>query len=432
MALPLPKVVADVGPGGPMVTSMRGMNALANDMLSNKIKGVEADYAPMTVQAEAASKLAYAKLMGPQFLAKLMGHDPILANMTEAQKKDALNSLYGAGTGQGTGNSLMNMPGHPAQSEGSFGNFLSNKVRGLFGGDQQQPQQQNNALSGRPPIDQSNLSAQDRQGVNALQPGQSNGQQGQGPNSGYAYDAQGNNVVASPQEIVAAANGNSPNAQAQPYRTFSENTANQADIVEEGKELGKARGTAISELGKQYVQDVEAVAPLHRLAELTQSPVFANMRKDIPFFGGLQLQTLAKVGNPEQQRAIGDFIVDTKSAVANTVNSFQGRAMAKEFDFANTMKINDNDTINVMLGKLESLMTFKDATMQRNRIATNLMQKNHMNEGDAYAEANKQVDMNAVRENVANQLSTPIRIKNKKTGETKLVTPKEYNALLNQ
>ncbi len=36
MALPLPKVVADVGPGGPLVTSMGGINALAHNMLKRK------------------------------------------------------------------------------------------------------------------------------------------------------------------------------------------------------------------------------------------------------------------------------------------------------------------------------------------------------------------------------------------------------------
>lgn len=36
MALPLPRVVADVGPGGPLVTAMGGMNALAHNMLKRK------------------------------------------------------------------------------------------------------------------------------------------------------------------------------------------------------------------------------------------------------------------------------------------------------------------------------------------------------------------------------------------------------------
>ncbi len=39
MSLPLPKVVSDVGPGGPLVTSMKGQNALQELMLKNKYYG---------------------------------------------------------------------------------------------------------------------------------------------------------------------------------------------------------------------------------------------------------------------------------------------------------------------------------------------------------------------------------------------------------
>lgn len=97
MALPLPKVVADVGPGGPMVTSMMGTNALTASNLENAINRIKAQYAPVTVPAEAASKLAYANLMGPQFLAKLMNNPDILATMKNPQ--GAVNFVTGAATG---------------------------------------------------------------------------------------------------------------------------------------------------------------------------------------------------------------------------------------------------------------------------------------------------------------------------------------------
>ena len=60
------------------------------------------------------------------------------------------------------------------------------------------------------------------------------------------------------------------------------------------------------------------------------------------------------------------------------------------------------------------------------------MQHDHYNKGDAYQVANDQVDMDAIRANISSQLSTPVRIKNKKTGETKLISPKEYNDMLSQ
>lgn len=58
MALPLPRVVADVGPGGGLVTAMQGMNALTASNLNNQIKRVEAQYAPQMTAAELAYKQA--------------------------------------------------------------------------------------------------------------------------------------------------------------------------------------------------------------------------------------------------------------------------------------------------------------------------------------------------------------------------------------
>jgi len=422
MGLPLPRVVADVGPGGPLVTSMRGMNALASDMLSNKIKGVQADYAPLTTQANAYSKLAYAQLMGPQFLAKLMGHDPILANMTEDQKRAALDKLYGAGSGQGTGNALMNMPSPPAQNQGSFGNFLVNKVRGLLGGQQAQPQA-DNAL-GYPysaSIDQSK------------QPNQNNVAQGnapqiQNPNSGYAYDAQGNNVIASPQEVASIANSNNQNAQAQPYRTFSENTANQASIVAQGKEQGKIRAKAIDEMDQQYQQAIQAEVPLQHMNEIVTNPIFSNMR-NYPWFQGAQLNMKSKVGTPEEQRLIGDFQTTAQNAVAQTVMGFRGRILDKEVDMANKMKINPEDTFQVILGKLPSIEAFNEFTKQRSRMASQLMDKQHISRGDALEIADKQLDSKAIREKIEKMLDYPVTIRSKKTGQSRTIPVSEARKL---
>src|SRR5690349_1453047 len=107
MALPLPRVVPDTGPGGGLVTAMGGMNSLANDMILRKINQIKAQYMPLTTQAEAASKLAYANLMGPQFLAKLLGNDSAIANMGDANAKAALQKAFAAGMGGGTGANLL-------------------------------------------------------------------------------------------------------------------------------------------------------------------------------------------------------------------------------------------------------------------------------------------------------------------------------------
>ncbi len=420
MDIPLPSVISNVAPGGPLVTSMQGRNALIQS-------AAEAKYAEQKAYADAASKIAYANLMGPQFLAKLMGNPDLVATSPQLQDPSTTNKLYQAGMGGGTGNAMLGSPMMgpvpQVQSTSPFEKIV-NAVKSAFNiGAPSNPLaapqtggQPANALynqSGEPsdmPVDQVN--------------------QGKGtaptPTNASSYDKNGRNIVGTPDDINAAANGHK--------KTYAEKVADFRNVTKEGEELGTARGKAIDELGKQYAQDVEGMAPLNRLMEISQSPTFMNMRNSIPGFQELQLNTLKNfTGTPEQKRMIGDYIASSKSVIGNTVRDFQGRAMAKEFDFANQLKIGDNDNIDVILGKLESLTAFKNSTMRRNEIARKLMgAPNHMNEGDAYEAANKQVDMKAIREEISNNLKSPVRVKNQKTGEVKYISPKEYNDLLNK
>ncbi len=139
MALPLPRVVSDVGPGGPLVTAMGGMNSLANENLLRQMNAIKKQYLPTTMQAEAASKLAYANLMGPQFLAKIMGNDSALANMSEDQKRSALEKIYQAGSGQGGGSNPLNQMGGGGfsgigqPSTNSLSGWIANKLKDAFG-----------------------------------------------------------------------------------------------------------------------------------------------------------------------------------------------------------------------------------------------------------------------------------------------------------
>ncbi len=422
--------------GGWINESQQAANALTKQNIENK-------YLPMTKQSEAASKLAYANLMGPQFLAKLMGNPDVVGNSPQLQDPSTLARLYQAGMGQGTGNALVNMPGYPSQDNNSFSGWLTNKIKTLLSGNTQQPQPQNALAYGSP---------------NA-------GGQGNGADSGYGYDKNGNNLVASPQEIANVAGGNnaaqlpagemeaamqawlqSPEAKAKAQQDGMMTIPNQPELLQwyrnkqgipgvtenspqapvasppqgktyaekagafkgeiaQGEEAGRIRARAVDEMDKQYQQAVQAEVPVKHLIDMTQSPVFQKMRSDVPLFQDKQLKVLAKIGTPEEQKAVGDFISTTANAVANTVQGFGGRALDKEFGLAERMKISDNDTWNVMLGKLGSIATFNEMTKQRSRIASKIMDKEHLSRGDALEKADKQVDGDKIRKLVEQKIN---------------------------
>ena len=77
-------------PGG-AINYLRDIN---NTRESNRylkdINKTKAQYAPQTEKANALSKIAYASIVAPQYMAKIMGNNAFAANMTpEQQKKNA-------------------------------------------------------------------------------------------------------------------------------------------------------------------------------------------------------------------------------------------------------------------------------------------------------------------------------------------------------
>lgn len=435
MALPLPRVIPDVGPGGGLVTAMGGMNSLANDMLLRKINQVKAQYAPLTTQAEAASKLAYANLMGPQFLAKLMGNEGALANLNENQKRAALELVRRAGMGQGSGNALMGLGG-PQQGGGNpfarmmqsasgqqednkFSNFLTNALKGVFS---RPPQQGSNPLS--QPMPQQGMT---QQPVSQPQQEASMGSSGRKPQVGdavygeesgdsemdAAYDAWMKTPEAQ-REFTKGEAANIPepeeikawyrNQKGQPMElelkegqepTWAEKTGRFKGEQEQGKEAGKYRAKAQQEIGDSQLGLSHSGAVLDRMTKIVKNPVFQDMRSKVPFFQDKQLNYLMKTGTPEQKQLIGDFLSTAESFIASTVQGFGGRPLVREFDLAQRQKINPSDPVHVAEGKLRAAIALHDIAEKKNDIISGLLDKG-VNLSDAVKRANKMVDVSAI------------------------------------
>lgn len=87
----LPKVVPDTQPGGGLVTALSGLNNLNQNISENAIKQAQAQYAPYTTYADAASKLAYANMLPYQVRATVMSN-PMLW-MALKDNPNAINAM---------------------------------------------------------------------------------------------------------------------------------------------------------------------------------------------------------------------------------------------------------------------------------------------------------------------------------------------------
>jgi hypothetical protein len=140
-----------------------------------------AKYAPQLTQANIAAKNAYANNYHRQLLAQVLGNKDAVAGMKPEQLQALLTQFE-----QGGQNAGQALSGGNIQPKG----ILSQIASGLgFGGSTQN-------------VPQGTL------------PPQPQGQSGSGYNSGYQYDAQGNNVRATEAEIDQAGTGQ-PNTPAQ-------------------------------------------------------------------------------------------------------------------------------------------------------------------------------------------------------------------------
>jgi hypothetical protein len=350
-----------------------GIQEMYNALLQSGAKGY---YAPLTTLADAASKMTYSSLMGPQYIAKLMGNPNIVANSPELKDPATTRMLAQAGMGAGAGNALMNMGGMQ-QGQSPLANAIAH-IKNAFGfGTPSQEGASSNAM---------------------LQP-----QPSMQPEAGTGSS------VASPQEVNSILDttmaNRDKNGTPAPSHSYEENAGQFRGTIAEGEQSGKLRADDIHELGEDQKNLSRSGVTLDRLINTATSPAFQDMRNKVPFFQDKQLRALSKIGSHEEQKMVGDFISTAQNYVADTVNSFKGKALEKEFNLANKMKVDENDTMDVALGKLRALKTLKEIAETKNDTVIGLMEDQHMNLGDAIKRANKLVNTKDIEDRVDKLIS---------------------------
>ncbi len=417
-------------PGGGLNFVMKANNALANENVLRQINQIKKQYEPATLQANAASKLAYSNLMYPQFMAKLMQNPGFLGNTSEEQKRNYLKMLEAAGMGQGTGMNAFNqmqggqgggaLSGIGQPSTNSFSERIKNAFHSLVG---QKPQQQsggNNSLN-MPSQGYDNSS---NPGVSAEGPGPIDsgspfvGRQGHKPHPANQkqpkggvmiegqqwYDKNGNPVYDEEVDISGDPTMNLKLTKGKKNKTYAEKTGEYKGIVEEGKELGRIRAASKKELDQDYQQALQLKQPFERLTKIITNPTFQNLR-NIPGVQKLQMNGKATFGTPEEKKLIGEFQAAARQVVSATVKGFGGRILASEIPLSESMKLSDNDSIEAMLGKAPVIEEFNEMTLQRSRIASKLMKDYHLDKGDALEQADKMVDGEKIRNKIETELN---------------------------
>lgn len=339
---------------------------------ANQLAKLQAQYAPITIPAEASSKLAYANLMGPQFLAKLMSNSDLLANIPEEQKAPLLNYLKTAGT----------------TSYSGLGN------QGMV-----------NPFSKAPNLNPPALSSVDQNAINNMQPGDS-----------YVIGGQGGQSLPLPQ------------VSSTPPKSFAENAGMYSGVKKEGEESGKIRANDIKELN-DIVQDSEnRQTSLDNAGKLLSSPVFEQIRQ-LPAAGQHEIAWYSRYGTPEQQQVAGQFLSTIGEIVTDSASRFKGSFRRGEQSLLMSMKPSTSDTIDNAKGKWQALNLFNKMLSDRSSLTSQYMNQFHINKLEAMHMADKQLNADKLRDQINDAINPKIRIRNKKTGEIRNLSPSEARKL---
>ncbi len=397
----IPNIAAQ-GPGGDILASMNALNTFRNANEERKINAVKAQYAPLTTQAEAASKLAYSNLMGPQYTAKMLAQSGILANMTPAQQQNALKLALGPTQGQGTGANIFNQMQMPQPQESPGKQMINHLLSTLGVGGNEAKQNPMNGMpgNGAPNLQYMPDESQQFGGRNDTLPQNANPQDYTNQNSNPSLTAEDIQAMPAKQrQAILDSNMVSPQTK-QAIKSFQQNAAEAAGVQKQEEQAGTYRAEAAKDLTQEYKQAVQLDAPYKKLASIIKTPEFAELQQ-LPGFRETQMNLLKNfTGTPEQKKMIGQFEAAAKNVVAATIKGFGGRLLASEIPLSESMKLGNNDHVNVMLGKLPVIMEFNELTKQRAKRAANIIEKEHVSELDALERADKELNGDKVREKI--------------------------------
>jgi hypothetical protein len=313
----------------------------------------ELPYAAAAKKAQISSQNAYANLMGPQFISKLMANPQILPNVPDDKKFALLNNIFSSVMGNQEGFQQLNSPSRP--------NMENKPV--------QEIQQEAPSLTERI---RANLSSM-RPGDSYTVPSPEN------------YNPQQDQINRYQPEILE-----------QPRKTWAENVAEQAGIESEGKEAGKIRAKDISELSDISNASSKTLDTLHEVSNLLNDPLMESIKQH-PILGHHELSYYEKFGTPEQQQIAGRYRAATGQIIADFASNFKGAFRVGEQSLLNSMKANPNDSIDVAKGKTEALMGMVNFIKTRSEMISNLMEDRHISKNKASQIADKQLDGNSIR-----------------------------------
>ena len=442
MWLPLSK------PGGSFVASRNAINDMQNQRAQRKYNEVKADWANTTIPAQAYSQMAYANAVAPQFMAKLLQDPKFLGNISPEQASAIKNAVLSGATKPPGFNSLNQMPSNAGNENPGMGNAFNQSPAGqLWRGIKNLLGKHGTDLSSNPAQQQNMPQPEPQQGGNAFQQPPQPSTQATAPAANETEADIFNKYIATPegQAEVDKANRGEPSRldigtealahelaneakNASAPGNYLENASKGESIIEEGKASGKTRNEDIAKLNTTVFNAETNQGTLDEISDILASPTFEQIRQ-VPLAGHHELSYYAREGTPEEQDMVGKYYTLTGNLIKDASRDFAGQFRKGEQQLLNGMKPSPGDTVDTAKGKTETLSVLNKMLAERSKLTSHLMSQYHINKLQALEIADKKVNGQKIRAEVHDRLHPKVTVRNKKTGETMILSASEARKL---
>ncbi len=177
--------------------------------------------------------------------------------------------------------------------------------------------------------------------------------------------------------------------------------------VEKARMEGFAKSDvkAAEDIQKTSLSGIESKPTMDELAKVVSDPAWKSMRTN-ELAPKLEMTYYLKKGTPEQKALAGRFMTYSNQLIKDSAKDFTGPFRVGEQGILEKMKPSENDTLPVAQAKLQALITLREARSKRAEKAYSLIRKQGMDPSEAMRIADKELDMDKIREDARKQVSS--------------------------
>ena len=206
--------------------------------------------------------------------------------------------------------------------------------------------------------------------------------------------------------------------------------------LEYTKSLNKEEGKTFSKMQDEAILGIKSQPVLDEMKSIVSDPILEQIRQH-PYLGHYELGYYRRSGTPEQKQLIARFDVAANKVIADTAKGLNTRFTDKDLALAREMKIKDDDSLDAMKAKAESLAVSHEIGQHRLDKAIEIASSQRISPYAAFKQADAAINGDEIRKEIRKQIygsenTLPYGITEADIDETKRATGLTRDQIINE